>query len=258
MGKIAIRRQTVSAARQGDSGPLAAVTLAQIVTNRLRDALVHGRFVPDEKLQEESLSAMLDVSRTPVRSALHSLANEGLLDYVPNRGYNVRRIDAELLTSSFDIRGVLEGLGARLAAEHGMNEAQQAVYRTALADGDRIVEKGRLLALDRSRFSDVNSRIHDALFQAADNRMLVNMIRLCHNVPISSDRNVAWHDFAWLRRSHDDHHRIFEAVLLRDGVRAEQLMREHIFTVKLQMKLQIQRKGTTTASKRTPSKLGSV
>lgn len=217
----------------GLAAPEAAVTLAQAVTGRLRGALLEGGFVPDEKLNEESLSATLQVSRTPVRSALHSLAAEGLLDYVPNRGYSVRRVDLAGLTSIFDVRGVLEGLAARLAAERGMDDALQASYRQALAEGDRVLGKGRLLVADRAIFSDVNARIHATILDAADNRMLRDMIRLCHNIPASSDRNVLWDDYVWLRRSHDDHHRMFDAILLRDGPRAEQLMREHIHTVKL-------------------------
>jgi GntR family transcriptional regulator of vanillate catabolism len=63
--------------------------------------------------------------------------------------------------------------------------------------------------------------------------MLQDMIRLCHNIPASSERNVLWDDYQWLRRSHDDHHRLLEAIVLRDAPRAEQLMREHIHTVKL-------------------------
>ena len=226
-------------ARKADEPSTGVVTLAQSVTDRLRTALMEGRFLPDEKLHEESLSALLNASRTPVRSALHSLAAEGFLDYVPNRGYSVRSLDTDKLTSIFDVRSVLEGLAARLAAERGMDEATQSEYRTALGDGDRMVAKGRLVPADRVRFGEVNARLHEAIVRAADNRMLKDMIRLCHNIPISSDRNVLWNDYGWLRRSHDDHHRMFDAILSRDGWRAEQLMREHVHTVKLQMKSQL-------------------
>lgn len=211
----------------------AAVTLAQSVTDRLRVALLEGRFDPEEKLNEESLSAMLEVSRTPVRSALHSLAAEGLLDYVPNRGYSVRSIDLAQLTAMFDVRGVLEGLAARRAAERGMSSAQQAAVQAALQEGDRVMAKGRLLVADRPVFSDVNARIHAAILEAADDRMLQDMLRLCHNIPATSERNVMWDDQPWLRRSHDDHHRIFDAILRGEGARAEALMREHVHTVKL-------------------------
>ena len=211
------------------------LTLAQTVVTRLRAALIDGRFLPDEKLNEESLSAMLGVSRTPVRSALHSLSAEGLLDYVPNRGYSVRSVDLEQVTSLFDVRGVLEGLAARLAAERGMDNIQQASCREALAAGDRIIDKGRLVLADRAIFSEVNARIHNTILDAAGNRMLHDMVRLYHNIPVTSDRNVLWDDFRWLRRSHDDHHTMLEAILLRDSSRAEQLMREHIHSVKLRL-----------------------
>lgn len=211
----------------------ATITLAQSVTDRLRTALLEGRFAPDEKLNEASLSTMLAVSRTPVRSALHGLAAEGLLDYVPNRGYSVRGVDIDSLGSIFDVRGVLEGLAARSAAQNGLSDALQTAYCEALDEGDRVMAKGRLLVDDRAIFSDVNARIHAVILQAADNRMLHDMLRLCHNIPASSDRNVLWDDYLWLRRSHDDHHRLLEAILLRDAPRAELLMREHIHTVKL-------------------------
>jgi GntR family transcriptional regulator of vanillate catabolism len=219
--------------------PSPPLTLAQTATDRLRAALLEGRFGPGEKLNEESLSATLQVSRTPVRSALHSLTAEGLLDYVPNRGYSVRSDDLGRLTSIFEVRGVLEGLAARLAAGNGMNEELQAAYRKALVEGDQIMSKGRLLSADRTIFSDVNARIHNTILTAADNRMLHEIIRLCHNIPVSSDRNVLWDDLSWLRRSHDDHHRLFEAILLRDGNRAEHLMREHIHTVKLRRSMRL-------------------
>jgi GntR family transcriptional regulator of vanillate catabolism len=231
---------TQKAARSAAAGkprprgaPAPTVTLAESVTERLRAALLEGRFSAEEKLNEESLSETLQVSRTPVRSALHRLAAEGLLDYVPNRGYSVRALDAQRLRSIFEVRGVLEALAARSAAENGLSDAQRTEYAAALDEGDRVFAKGRLVAADRAVFSRVNTRIHEVILQAADNRMLQDMLALCHNIPASSERNVLWGDYVWLRRSHDDHHRVFEALLTRDGHRAEQLMREHIYTVKI-------------------------
>lgn len=218
------------------NGVSSTATLAQTTTDLLRRALLDGGFAPQERLQEESLCTLLKVSRTPVRSALHSLAAEGLLDYVPNRGYSVRRVDPERLDSSFDLRGVLEGLAARKAAEHGMDASVLAICDIALAEGDRVIAKGRLLASDRSVFIEVNATIHQAIVCVAADRMLGDMLRLCHNIPVSSHRNVSWDDYPWLRRSHDDHHRIVEAIRLRDGARAETLMREHVHSVKLSMR----------------------
>ena len=221
------------APEQGRAAPAAQMTLAQTVTERVRIAVLEGRLSAGEKLNEELLSSMLQVSRTPVRAALHGLAAEGLLDYVPNRGYSVRGVNREQLNAMFDLRGVLEGLAARLAAERGLDAPQQAAFQEALDEGDRVLSKGRLLEEDRAVFSEVNSRIHGIILRAAGNRMLDDMIRICHNVPASSQRNVMWHDYHWLRRSHDDHHRLLDAIQRREGARAEALMREHIHIVKL-------------------------
>ena len=215
------------------AAPGTQLTLAQTVTERMRLAVLEGRLSPGEKLNEELLSSMLQVSRTPVRAALHGLAAEGLLDYVPNRGYSVRSVDMEQLNAMFDLRGVLEGLAARLAAERGLDAEQLAGFEAALAQGDQVLSKGRLLEGDRTVFSEVNSRIHGIILRAAGNRMLDDMIRICHHVPASSQRNVMWHDYDWLRRSHDDHHRLLDAIQRREGARAEALMREHIHIVKL-------------------------
>ena len=224
----------VTAARRGAAPHAnAASTLAQAVTDRLRSELLEGRLSPGEKLREESLSATLSVSRTPLRAALNTLAAEGLLDYVPNRGYSVRGVDVDHLTSLFDVRGVLEGLAAKLAAERGMARPVLDAFRASLVEGDRVIAKGRLLKPDRLIFSKVNACIHAAVLDAAGNQMLNDMIRLCHTVPVSSDRNILWDDYDWLRRSHDDHHRLFDSIARRDGSRAEQLMREHIHTVKM-------------------------
>jgi GntR family transcriptional regulator of vanillate catabolism len=217
----------------------ASITRSQSVTDRLREAILAGVFSPAEKLQEVPLAKMLDVSRTPIRAALHRLAAEGMLEYAPNRGYSVRNLATAELLEVIDIRGVLEGLAARFAAERGLTPPLEAIYREALADGDTLLAKGMLLPEDKPLFRDVNVRIHDAIGQAAGNRMINDMIRQCHNVPMSSDRNILWDEYRWKLRSHDDHHRLFEAIMAREPYRAEQLMREHIHSIKSQLREQL-------------------
>jgi GntR family transcriptional regulator of vanillate catabolism len=215
-------------------------TRSQEVTDRLREALLAGEFGPNERLQEVSLSEMLNVSRTPIRAALHRLAAEGMLEYAPNRGYSVRGLDTKELLAVFDIRGALEGLAARFAAERGMSAEEQEIYRAALADGDRVLGRGQLLQDDMPAFREANVRIHDTIIHASGNRMIGEMIRVSQNVPMASDRNILWLDYRWIVRSHDDHHRIFEAILDRDPTRAEQLMREHVHMVKMSVKQRVE------------------
>ena len=68
-------------------------TLSQHVTDTLRDWVLHGKFSPGARLEEIPLAEKLGVSRTPVRAALATLGNEGLLEHLPKRGYTVRAYD---------------------------------------------------------------------------------------------------------------------------------------------------------------------
>jgi GntR family transcriptional regulator of vanillate catabolism len=62
--------------------------------------------------------------------------------------------------------------------------------------------------------------------------MLGEMIRICHHVPISSSRNIVAFEYRDVRRRHDDHHRIYEAIVAQEPWRAEMLMREHVSSIK--------------------------
>lgn len=202
------------------------------VTDRLREAILGGEIATGVRLNEVRLSQMMEVSRTPVRAALQALAGEGLLDYVPNRGFLVRTFPLSEIVDAYDIRAQLEGLATRFAAERGLTDQDRDVIERALADGDALLNKGVFETGDMSRYRIINGNIHDTILGAARNRMLGEMIRICHHVPVSSNRNIVVFEHRNVRRRHDDHHRIYEAILSREPHRAEALMREHIAGIK--------------------------
>ena len=202
------------------------------VAARLRDAILAGEHAPGERLHEIRLGTQLGVSRTPVRAALQALAAEGLLDYAPNRGYAVREVPASETLDAFEIRAALEGVAARLAAERGPGAAARAAIAASLRAGDLVVARGTLEPADMAEFRAVNIAYHDAVLAAAGNPRLGEMIRLCQAAPASSTRRMHFDTPAQLRRFHDDHHRIAEAIEAREGWRAELLMREHVGALK--------------------------
>lgn len=210
-----------------DPRPVSAST-----TDRLRSAVLAGEFKPGERLYEERLSERLGVSRTPVRTALQALASDGLLDHAPHRGYSVRAFDMSETLQAYEIRAVLEGLAARRAAQLGLDVAGQRVVEEALRDGDRLLARGHLEPDDRITYGAINFRIHHAIYLAGQSRMLGDMLRLSQQVAPSSSRNVIAFEYQDVRRRHDDHHRIFEAILCRDAGRAELLMRDHVESVR--------------------------
>ncbi|WP_374221232.1 FCD domain-containing protein [Variovorax sp. E3] len=75
----------------------------------------------------------------------------------------------------------------------------------------------------------MNVRLHNALMHGAGNQWIVRFGAQAQAVPFASDRIMLWHDHGVILRSHDDHHRIVQAVISGDAARAEQLMREHVY-----------------------------
>ncbi len=212
------------------SGPVRPVSAS--TTERLRAAVLAGEFQPGERLYEERLSERLGVSRTPVRTALQALASDGLLDHAPHRGYSVRAFDTAETLQAYEIRAVLEGLAARRAAQLGLDVDAQRTIEAALREGDRLLARGWLEPDDRIAYGAINFRIHHAVYLAGQSRMLGDMLRLSQQVAPSSYRNVIAFEYQDVRRRHDDHHRIFEAILCREAGRAELLMRDHVESVR--------------------------
>src|ERR1700726_1177695 len=160
------------------------------VMDRIREAVLNGSVAAGDRLNEVRLSRALAVSRTPVRAALQALAGEGLLDYAPNRGFTVREFPLDAVVDAYDIRASLEGLAARFAAERGLSPEERAIVEQSLAEGDKLLERGSFEAGDLTKYRGINGDFHDTLLAASRNRMLGEMIRICHHVPMSSRRNI--------------------------------------------------------------------
>jgi GntR family transcriptional regulator of vanillate catabolism len=210
-------------------------TRAASVLEGLRDAVLTGQFAPGERLHEVKLTEQLGASRTPVRAALQKLASEGLLDHAPNHGYRMRDFSTAEIVNAFEVRSVLEGLAARLAAERGLSAAYQRSLEQALFDGDRLLASGVLIEQDRASYSLINAVFHETIHAAAGSRLLLDIVRLCRQMPISSPRMIVKFEYRDVRRRHDDHQRVFEAILGREPWRAEMLMRDHVASVKTAM-----------------------
>src|ERR1019366_2290214 len=86
---------------------------------KIREMILHGELVPGQRVREVELANKLGVSRTPVRESLPILAQEGILTQLDTRGFVVRAFTPQEIMDAIDVRGVLEGLAARLLAEQG-------------------------------------------------------------------------------------------------------------------------------------------
>jgi GntR family transcriptional regulator of vanillate catabolism len=196
--------------------------------DRVRESILTGQFAPGERINEVHLSRALGVSRTPTRAALHALAAEGLVDYAHNRGFTVREFPMQAVLDAYQIRASLEGLACRLASERGLADEQRDAMEQALRDGDAILQHDILTEDDLVAYRAMNVMFHDAIFAAAQSRMLMEAVRLTLNMPGSTHRHIVSFKHDDVRRRHDDHHRLYQLIDAGEGWRAEVLMREHV------------------------------
>jgi len=119
----------------------------------IRDLVLRGEFKAGDRLTELALVEILGVSRTPIRTALQRLAEEGLLEAVQPTGYLVRGFSEADIFDAIEVRGTIEGLSARMAAERGVAPALLRDMRDCLAKIDEVLAKATLGDAHLARFS---------------------------------------------------------------------------------------------------------
>ena len=214
-------------------------TTMELALERLRESILSGAFLPGEKLHQNRLAEMLGISRTPLRAALTTLAQTGLVSYESNRGFIVREFSFAEVAGAFAVRAELEAMACRLAAANMTDEAEQQLAEI-VADGDRQLEGEALLPENLGAYRRMNVAFHSLVMQLSGNPWISTFMQSLHNVPAASDRVIMWRDFDVIRRSHDDHRRIAHALSKRQGERAAALMREHITFALEHLQLQLE------------------
>lgn len=211
------------------SASTSSFTLGQTVASRLRNAILAGHYQPGSRLTELGLADDMQTSRTPVIAALKALTEQGLVRYATNRGYWVREFSIEEILEAYDIRATLEGMACRLAAERGLTDAAKNLLEDCVRIGDRVVSEDRLIEEDHDTYRQMNVAFHNTILHASENQQLEEFVRRANEIPLASDRIVMWTSLEIVRRSHDAHTRVLDAIAKGQGMRAEMLMREHVY-----------------------------
>lgn len=198
----------------------------------LRDLLLDGSFAPGERLSEVALADRLGISRTPLRTALQRLEQEGLVELIPTGGYAVRSFSHADVVDSIELRGVLEGTAARLAAERGVSPHRLRAIEETLTALDAAVGTGADdLIFDR--YVELNARFHLQLSELSGSGVIAGEVARMTSLPFASpsaflEQQAALPTFRQsLVIGQSQHHGIVDAIARRQGVRAEALAREH-------------------------------
>jgi DNA-binding GntR family transcriptional regulator len=195
--------------------------LHEQVAKRLRQMLVEGRIAPGAKLNERELSALLNVSRTPLREAIKMLAAEGLVELLPNRGAVALSLGEQAIVDTFEVMEALEAQSGELAAQRitpGELAEIQAMHFEMLAAYTRR---------DLSTYYTLNARIHSAINAAARNPVLAQVYDQV-NARLQALRFRSNQDGEKWKTAVKEHESMIEALATRDGAAMREVLLAHL------------------------------
>ncbi len=216
---------------------------------RLREMVLAGELPAGARIAELNIVERLGVARTPIREALMRLEQEGVLEALPHGGYAVRTFSERDVNDAIELRGTIEGLAARLAAERGAAPDALAEASDCLAGIDDVLARPALDDEAFHRYVALNERFHELLCEMAGSptirREIERVVRLpfaspsgfvgvqVHNAPARDMLVVAQHQ----------HRQVLDAIERREAGRAEALMREHSRIAQHNMQLALRQPG---------------
>jgi DNA-binding GntR family transcriptional regulator len=189
------------------------------VIEELRQAILSRRLKPGERLVEERLADELGVSRNPVREAIRVLESEGLVEVTARRGASVLSMTDEEARETIEVRALLEGQNARLAARRREQDILKRIA-AVLKQGNEAVAAKRYDLL-----SDLNQQFHQELAAAGRNRVLSDLLKRLRE---RTAMLFAPTDPVRQARSWDEHAGILRAIIAGDERAAATLAAEHV------------------------------
>ena len=191
------------------------------VFDKIRSDILKGRYQKGDELVECTIGKEMGVSRTPVREAIRQLELEGLVQLIPNKGAFVTGISASDVRDIYLIRSRLEGLAARMAAEHISSE-QLAEMEETIVLSDYHVKKEHF-----EQVCEMDGKFHKLLYAAAGSRILEHTLTDFHQY-VQRVRMASITNRIRMHKSNSEHEKILEAIRNKDGDQAEKVAAEHI------------------------------
>ncbi len=188
----------------------------------LRDLINQGELVPGARVPERALCERFGISRTPLREALKVLAAEGLVHLLPNRGARIATLDDDHLGHLFEVIGLLEAEGGRLACARitpdALAEIQGLHYRMV----------AHFLRRELPEYFALNQAIHAAILEAAGNPVLTaTHSSLAGRITRARYLANRIHPGRW-QQAMDEHEAILAALIARDGAVLGPLLAQHL------------------------------
>jgi GntR family transcriptional regulator of vanillate catabolism len=199
----------------------------------LRGRIIDGLIPAGGRVSEAFLVKEFGVSRTPARVALMRLKEEGLLETLPSGGFVVSGFSMQDVSEAIEIRGTLEGMAARYAAERGA-PTEILLLMDDCVDKLDVVINNLTTAENLDGYVELNDRFHELLIDAAQSSMLKRSIERVLTLPFAAPNafvRSSQTDFPGIKNillfSNEQHRCIVDAIRNREGTRAQSIAIEH-------------------------------
>lgn len=196
-------------------------SLTDEIADVVRERILKGEYEIGEKIKENQIATELRVSRTPIREAFKLLENEGLIDYIPNRGCFAKGFTQQDVDDIYAVRAALEELAIKWAVERITPEEIAALEEEC--DLMEFYTKKK----DKKKVLELNSSFHEIIYASARSRFLAQVLR-SYKEYIDKTRKAIFYEQEYLEAILAEHRRIFEAVRERNQTKAVTAMREHL------------------------------
>lgn len=191
------------------------------VFDYIYSGIKNGKFKAGETLTERGLAKILDVSRTPVREALRRLEKYGLVEPEPHKGVKIISMSFDKVKQLYQVREVLEGLGAKILAENAKEEDIEELEKL-LKEAEAAAK-----AEDIELLSQINSKFHNQLASSTKNDYLINIMKtLQSHITIGMTTSLALTGRPM--ENIKEHKLILEAIKTKDTELAETVTKYHV------------------------------
>ena len=211
-----VRRQAASTSKVSERLPSSERAYREIKRRILDNEMATGA-----SILEEELSALLGMSRTPVREAMVRLANEGMVEIRPRHGMRILPISADDMQEIYDILTVLELKAAELLARRGLEEKEIIALRKAVKEMESALARDELTA-----WAAADEKFHTLLIESTPNARLRALVYQFWD-QVHRARLSTLHLRPKPVDSNKDHLGLVEAIEARDGERAFEIHRAH-------------------------------
>ncbi|HID62427.1 MAG TPA: GntR family transcriptional regulator [Anaerolineae bacterium] len=229
-------------------------TLSESAAEALRKAILNGQLKPGEWLRQEALAEEMGISQMTVRDALNQLVGEGLAVRIPYKGVRVVSLDVEDVENICAMRGLLEGLAAKLAAENitpeELEQMRKLLPETTISAERESVERAR----------DANREFHEIAIRACRRPFLIRLLKqlwdwlgpyMLYGVAFQVTEEAREEMLKYSERDLERHVQLLEALEARDGEQARSVVEKYMQEVWESTKLFLQRLESSQSMTRT-------